>query len=233
MVHPEQVVVIVPCLNEAATLPALIPQIQSRVPNVIVIDDGSNDATAALAQAAGAEVIRHVQPQGKGASLIEGWRRAHQRGFRWALNMDGDGQHAPEDIPRFLSADGSAAMVLGDRSAQFDRMPWVRRWVNRWMSRRLSKIVGRDVPDTQCGFRLICLDALSKLPIKTAHFEIESELVLAFCQSGERIESVPVQVIYRDERSKIRPARDTWRWIRWWMRARRSYRISSPSQTLS
>jgi glycosyltransferase involved in cell wall biosynthesis len=233
MVHPEQVVVIVPCLNEAATLPALIPHIQSHIPNVIVIDDGSTDQTAALAHAAGAEVIRHDQPQGKGAALIDGWRRAHQRGFRWALNMDGDGQHAPEDIPSFLAAGGSAPLVLGDRSAQFDRMPWVRRWVNRWMSRRISKLVGRDVPDTQCGFRLICLDALSKLPIRTSHFEIESELLLAFCQSGRRIESVPVQVIYRDERSKIRPARDTWRWIRWWMRAQRSYRISSPSQTLS
>jgi glycosyltransferase involved in cell wall biosynthesis len=223
MIRAEQVVAIVPCLNEAATLPVLLPEIQRHIPAVIVIDDGSTDATAAVAEAAGAEVIRHATPQGKGASLMAGWRRAHDRGFRWALHMDGDGQHAPEDIPGFLASSGNAPMVLGDRSGEFDRMPWLRRRVNRFMSRRLSMLVGRDVPDTQCGFRLICLDTLAKLPIKTTHFEIESELILAFCKSGQPIDSVPVQVIYRDEQSKIRPARDTWRWIRWWMAARRNY----------
>jgi glycosyltransferase involved in cell wall biosynthesis len=218
MVRPEQVAVVIPCLNEAAALPQLIPRIQSFIPSVIVIDDGSSDATGEAAAAAGAEVIRHPRSFGKGASLIEGWQRARARQFEWALAMDGDGQHAPEDIPSFLAAGGDAPLVLGDRSHQFDRMPPLRRFVNRWMSRRLSRRAGREIADTQCGFRLICLEALAGLRLKTTHFEIESEVLMAFARAGYEIRSVPIQVIYADERTKIRPLRDTWRWFRWWLR---------------
>ena len=101
-------------------------------------------------------------------------------------------------------------------------MPWMRRLVNRWMSRRISRATGCAMPDTQCGFRLINLDAWAALPTAAAHFEVESEILLAFAGAGQRIEFVPVQVIYRNERSKINPWRDTVRWFRWWHSARRT-----------
>ena len=137
--------------------------------------------------------------------------------------LDVDGQHAPNYIPSFLArADAtSAELIIGNRMPDCAKMPWLRRAVNRWMSARISKLAGRTFPDTQCGFRLMNLDAWTALAIDAGHFEIESEVLLAFARAGWRIEFVPIEVIYRKERSKIHPLRDTVRWFRWWRRVRR------------
>ncbi|MBI3192079.1 MAG: glycosyltransferase family 2 protein, partial [Pedosphaera parvula] len=113
----EQCAVVIPCYNEAPTIAALVQAVREYLPAVIVVDDGSRDATAEVATQAGAEVIRHPRNRGKGAALTSGWRRARERGFGWALCLDGDGQHAPADVPRFLqcAADTGAALVIGNR----------------------------------------------------------------------------------------------------------------------
>jgi len=102
-----------------------------------------------------------------------------------------------------------------------DRMPWMRRTVNRWMSRRISGLAGVPLPDTQCGFRLVNLPLWNQLRFETRQFEIESEMVLAYITAGCKIKFVPIQTIYRSERSKIRPVGDTIRWLKWYFRARR------------
>lgn len=221
---PAQCGAVIPCLNEADTIGELVAEVRQWLPHVVVIDDGSTDDTAARAQAAGAEVIRHAAPQGKGAALVDGWNHTRGLGLAWAICLDGDGQHAPADIPQFLSAaeHTSAPLIVGNRMGQAAAMPWLRRKVNRWMSRRLSTLTGRELPDSQCGFRLLRIDAWSQLPLETRHFEIESELLVAFARAGLPIEFVPVQVIYGRERSKIHPWRDTLRWFRWWRRTRSS-----------
>ncbi len=209
--------VIIPCLNEAANIRSLILGVTRFLPSVIVVDDGSSDETAKLATQAGAIVLQHERPRGKGAALARGWQHAQGLGFGWTLSMDGDGQHCPSDIPAFLGAaeNSGAALVVGNRMANPHGMPWLRRAVNRWMSRRLSRVASCPMPDTQCGFRLMNLDVWSKLNIRASHFEIESELLLTFAAAGQKIEFVPIKVIYGNEESKIRPLRDTWRWFRW------------------
>jgi glycosyltransferase involved in cell wall biosynthesis len=188
------------------------------VPKVFVVDDGSTDGTAQLAQQAGAEVLVHERTQGKGAALQTGWRCAWDRGFAWALTLDGDGQHSPGDIPElFQSAERrGAALVVGNRMGEARSIPWLRRIVNRWMSRRLSRDAGRVLPDSQCGFRLLHLGAWSALPIHADHFEVESEVLMRFVRAGHTVEFVPIQVIYKDEQSKIHPVCDAVRWFRWW-----------------
>ena len=216
-----QCAVVIPCLNEAASIVGLVREVRQQLPTVIVIDDGSTDSTGHLAAHGGAEVLRHEQPQGKGAALRAGWQRAAERGFAWALTMDGDGQHAVSDIPAFLRCAeiGEAALVVGNRMARPVGMPLIRRWTNRFMSWKLARLAGQTLPDTQCGFRLMNLPAWSKLAIEATHFEIESELLLAFARAGFKIAFVPIQVIYRAEESKIRPVHDTCRWFRWlWAR---------------
>src|SRR2546427_10205423 len=87
---------VIPCLNEEAAIPALIPGVRAHVSTLIVVDDGSSDETARLAQSADAVVLRHQTSQGKGAALQTGWRYARERGFEWALTLDVEGQHWPE-----------------------------------------------------------------------------------------------------------------------------------------
>jgi glycosyltransferase involved in cell wall biosynthesis len=212
-----QCAAIIPCLNEEATIAPLTAGVRTFLPVTLVVDDGSSDRTAVLARSAGAEVLSHKMNLGKGAALHTGWRAALDRGFRWALSLDGDGQHAPADIPDFLRcADQTgAALVVGDRLTTIGPMPLTRRIVNRWMSRRLSRLAGQRLPDSQCGFRLMDLQAWSTLPIHTQHFEIESEVLMAFIMAGRQVEFIPIQIIYKGEQSKISPLRDAIRWMRW------------------
>ena len=213
----------VPCLNEAAAIGPVVAELRRYVSVVLVVDDGSSDDTRLVAEHAGAEVLRLEQTRGKGAALQAGWRQARQRGFRWSLTLDGDGQHAPADTPRFFrcAEQTSAALVVGNRMRNTVRMPWSRQAANQWMSRRISRVAGRPLPDSQCGFRLIRLDILAGLPITAEHFEIESDVLLAIVRAGHRVEFVPIQSIYKQEQSKIHLWCDMVRWLRWWRRVTR------------
>jgi glycosyltransferase involved in cell wall biosynthesis len=209
---------VIPCFNEAPAIEAVIAGVRRQLPNIIVVDDGSSDGTALKAKAAGAEVIRLGRNSGKGAALRAGWRHACQQGFVWALTMDGDGQHAPDDIPKFFDrAENSAAsLVVGDRMGNAAAMPWLRRQANQWMTRRLSKLAGVRLADTQCGFRLAHLETLARFHLSARRFEIESETLVAFLAAGLRVEFVPIRVIYESGRSNISLFMDTWRWLCWW-----------------
>lgn len=209
---------LIPCFNEAAHIGAVVEGVRQHLDKVIVIDDGSSDATADAAARAGAEVICHSTNRGKGVALRHGWAEVRRDGFAWALSLDGDGQHAPEDIPKFFACaeQTSACLVIGNRMGQAGKIPWLRRWINISMSRCLSKMTGATLPDSQCGFRLAHLDTVLGLPLASSRFVIESETLVAFLAAGERVEFIPIQAIYGRGQSKICPLRDTWRWLRWW-----------------
>jgi hypothetical protein len=131
--------------------------------------------------------------------------------------LDGDGQHAPDDIPIFFSCAerSNAILIVGNRMKNCRAMPWLRRQANRWMSRRLSRLTGELLPDSQCGFRLACLETLLRLPLRVNRFEIESEMLVAFLAAGQKTGFVSIQTIYKIGVSKIHPLADTWRWLRW------------------
>jgi len=215
---------VIPCFNEAAHVGRLVAEVRHFLPQVIVVNDGSKDNTSAAAHPA--SVIEHPGNLGKGASLQTGLAAAQQRGFTWAALLDGDGQHSASDLPQFFRAaeQTGARLIIGNRMANPQPMPPLRRYVNRWMSRRISGKMGQVLPDTQCGFRLVHLPSCARLTMKTSRFEIESEMLLAFIEAGCRVEFVPIQVIYNSGNSKIHPLMDTWRWFRWW------FSRSSPSR---
>jgi glycosyltransferase involved in cell wall biosynthesis len=170
------------------------------------------------AQAAGAQVVRHARNRGKGAALRTGLSLAGKQGFEWAFTLDGDGQHAPADIPAFqrCASQTGALLVVGNRMHNAQAMPWLRRRVNSWMSRQLSRRAGRDLPDTQCGFRLVHLKTWAGLSLKTERFEVESEMLMAFLAAQHPVAFVPIQVIGQRRHSRIHPLADTLRWWRWW-----------------
>ena len=222
MRRTEEIAVVIPCLNEERAIGSLVQGIRAFVSKVIVIDDGSTDNTATAAESAGATVIRHESPQGKGASLRDGFEAASQHGFSWALAMDGDGQHAPADIPTFMRAieRSPAELFIGNRMDNAGAMPRIRRFVNQWMSQRISTYCRVDIPDSQCGFRMVNLPAWNRLAFSADHFEIESEMIVRFLHVGHTLGFVPVQTRYASECSKIRPLRDALRWFRWWFAIR-------------
>lgn len=209
---------IIPCRNEEATIAPLVASIRKLLPTVFVIDDGSRDETARVALDAGARVISLPAPKGKGAALRVGFAAAEQAGFRWALMLDGDGQHDPADAPRFFQeAKAGADLVIGDRMGSAAQMTFVRRHVNRWMSRRISRRTGVHCPDSQCGFRLARIDFLKSL--SSRRFEIESEMLLSAARAAHRISFVPIPVKSTARRSHIHPIADTARWFCWWFAA--------------
>jgi glycosyltransferase involved in cell wall biosynthesis len=195
-----------------------VSAVRHHLPKVFVVDDGSTDGTADKAAAAGAEVLWHHTNRGKGAALRTGWQRAREQGFHWSLTLDGDGQHASDDIPAFFNCAETtgATLVIGNRMNRRETMPWLRCQVNRWMTRQLSVLAGMTLADSQCGFRLVNLDALARTQLTTNCFEIESELLLAFIAMGFKVEFVPIQIIYKSSASKIHPLVDSWRWLQWW-----------------
>ena len=209
---------VIACFNEAAQIAEVVAAAREFLPTVIVVDDGSSDLTAREAARAGATVLRRPVNGGKGAALRAGWRAARAAGFAWALSLDGDGQHAAADIPKFFvcAEQTGARLVVGNRMGQGDDMPPIRRWANRWMSRCLSNLTGVPLPDSQCGFRLAHLETLLGLPLAANGFVIESETLVSFLAAGHRVEFVPIEVIYGPGQSKICPWRDTWRWMCWW-----------------
>jgi glycosyltransferase involved in cell wall biosynthesis len=214
---PTTCIAVIPCFNEGASIAALVTVVRQHLSRVMVVDDGSTDDTSKLAIGAGAVVVSHQRNLGKGAALRTGLSLALKEGFEWALTLDGDGQHAPEDLPALLGCAQrtGASLVIGSRMSDARAIPWLRRQVNRWMSRKLSRLAGRRLPDTQCGLRLIHLRTWAAMPLKTEHFEVESEMLMAFLAAGRRVEFVPIRVIRSGRRSHIHPVTDTLRWLSW------------------
>jgi glycosyltransferase involved in cell wall biosynthesis len=210
------VAALIPAYYEEAHIQAVARRTLAQLDHVMVLDDGSTDRTADEAATAGAEVLRHEKNQGKGAAIKTGMRELTGRGFPFLMLLDGDGQHLPEEIPAFIEEvnRSGASFVVGNRMADTRKMPWVRRMTNKFMSSQISRLCGQDVPDSQCGFRLIHRDVIEHLYCDSNNYEYETEMLLIASREGFKITSVPVSTIYGEEKSKIHPVRDTIRFFK-------------------
>ncbi|MFC1698932.1 glycosyltransferase family 2 protein [Candidatus Omnitrophota bacterium] len=208
---------LVPSCNEAETIGRLVTAIKAQQLDIIVIDDGSTDQTAVIAQQAGADVLRHQTNQGKGAALKTGFAHALACGYQAIITMDGDGQHSTQDLPKFveMAKNENVDIVLGNRMDAAKNMPLIRWLTNIFMSFLISLICARKIRDSQCGFRLIKARVLKKLELTCSNYEIESEMLIAATRSGFRIRSVPIQTIYAQQTSQINPIVDTFRFFKY------------------
>jgi len=205
----------VPAYNEAGLIGHVVQRIKEYCPSVVVVDDGSTDASAREARRAGATVIEHKTNKGKGIAQQTGFDYALSEGLGFVVTLDADGQHDPAHIPAFVESfrDSGAGAVIGNRMWDPENMPFVRRMTNRYMSWLLSRRMGQRVPDTQCGYRLYGAGVLPVIRADAAGFAAESEALLRMAAAGHTIASVPITVIYGEEESKIRPCRDTIRFF--------------------
>ncbi len=219
------VAAIIPAFQEEKHIGDVVVRVLKQLDHVLVVDDGSSDATSANARNAGAEVLIHERNGGKGESIKSGLRHWLDRGFQYVVILDGDGQHLPEEINRFTDAAANGAQLLiGTRMSDLSTMPLVRRMVNRYMSRKISRACGQDIPDTQCGFRLVSAEVIPLLLEGSARFDYETEMLINVSRKGFRIDSVPISTVYSDEVSSIHPVRDT---IRFFKLMRRYEKIAS------
>jgi glycosyltransferase involved in cell wall biosynthesis len=211
------VAAVIPAYHEDAYVGRVAERTRAQLDRVLVVDDGSSDATAARARAGGAEVIVHPANRGKGESIKTGLRHWLAREeIEFIILLDADGQHLPDEIGRFLAAASAteAGLFVGTRMNDVREMPFVRRTVNRYMSRRISRLCGQEVPDTQCGYRMIQRALAPHLLDGTSRFDYETEMLIIASRAGFRIASVPISTIYSDEVSSIHPLRDTLRFFK-------------------
>ena len=208
---------VIPAYQEEKHVGDVAQRAHAQLEHVLVVDDGSTDATAQRAQSAGVDVVVHPQNRGKGESIKTGLRYWFDRGSEYVVLLDADGQHLPEEISRFVDATASgsdAKIFIGSRMNDTRTMPFVRRIVIRYMSNKISRVCGQRIPDTQCGFRMLHRDIIPAVLGGASRFEYETEMLIIASRKGHRVASVPITTVYSDEVSSINPVRDTLRFFK-------------------
>ena len=207
--------IILPARNESASLRTLIPALRSTLlqAEIIVVDDGSTDDTAAIATAAGARVVRHVVSRGNGAAIKSGARAATGEVL---VMMDADGQHQPGDIPTLLhKLDAGFDLVVGTRSASA-HANLARRFANGLYNRLASWLTGQPILDLTSGFRAVRRAAfLPFLPLLPNKFSYPTTSTMCLIRAGYGVHFEPVNVLARTAgtTSHIRPLRDGGRFL--------------------
>ncbi len=210
------VCLLIPAYNESRTIGQVVSEARKTMESVVVVDDGSKDGTAQIAQDSGAFVIKHQVNSGKGAALRTGFQYVLDHGYDAVITMDSDGQHDVDDIPKFLQtfSRSRAGIILGSRMHDISTMPAVRKFTNKLTSFVGSLLAHQELKDSQSGFRLISSDVLRAVELETTGYEMESELLIKASRRGFRITSIPIKTIYGEEVSKINPVVDTYRFFR-------------------
>lgn len=217
-VEENEVCAVIPTYQNAKTLLKVVADVHRVVDTVFVVDDGSNDGTAALLdKATGNErpekVLTHPKNCGKGAALKTGLTYARQQGFRYAVTVDADGQHRANDIPALLKAveEEPDALAIGSRGLQHENMPAKSTFANRFSNFWFALQTLQRLPDTQSGLRVYPLQRLHGLRWMSARYEAELTLLVFSAWAGVKLLPVPVSVYYppRDQRvTHFRPGRD-------------------------
>jgi glycosyltransferase involved in cell wall biosynthesis len=206
--------VLICAFDESATIAEVVRACLLQEPAaVIVVDDGSVDGTADLAAQAGAYVLRNHENLGKGAALKRGFQYVREQGFDAVIVVDGDGQHDPAEIPRFLDAYERTRIpvLIGNRMSDVGGMPYVRRWTNRSMAWILNRLVKIYIADPPCGYRFYRTDVLPFVMSDLPRFAFEFDVLIHAAMRHIRIDSVRVSTIYtRRRRSHVAPLRDAW-----------------------
>jgi glycosyltransferase involved in cell wall biosynthesis len=215
------VAVVIPALNEALRIRGVVEGALAQCDRVIVVDDGSDDDTAAQLADLPVTLLRHARRMGKGASLRDGFREALRQDARAVLTMDGDGQHAAADIPRLLDAANRhpGCVVIGARLRKRSQQPLHRRLANEFGDWGIAWGTGYQVADSQSGQRLYpaAVAALDAVPGEDFVFEAQI-LISASRRLRTRCVSVPIESRYKSvhsgeqfRASHFRPLRDLWR----------------------
>lgn len=214
-----QLAVVIPAYNEAATIVDIVRRAGRFTGHVIVVDDGSSDATAeVLAKLPALTVLRNPGNLGKGKSLLRGAGLALEQGATVIVTLDGDGQHRPEDISLLLdkAAANPDTIIIAARVHNRHCAPPLRRFANRCADFWISWAAGYCIRDSQSGFRLYPAAVFQQCPTASDNFVFESEILIDAAQRGIRSKCVAIDTVYHPHtrNSHYRPASDTWAIVR-------------------
>ena len=201
-------VVIIPTYNNAGTLKDVLSRTLAQGLPIVVVDDGCTDGTRVILSGfKDVTVIAHPKNQGNGAALKTAFRWALEKGYAYAVTIDSDGQHYPEDIPELLKAKGERTIVVGSRTTRGANAggSFANRFSNFWF----TAYTGIRLTDTQTGFRLYPLRDLPSLKVVGNRYEAELSLLLFSAWKGLRLVPVQVRVNYpKDRVTHFRPFQD-------------------------
>jgi glycosyltransferase involved in cell wall biosynthesis len=208
--------VVIPALNEERAIRDVVQAVLAQGARVVVIDDGSSDATCERIADLPVTLLRHPRPQGKACGLLDGFRAALDAGCDGVITMDGDGQHDAGDIPRLLAAAARHPqhIVIGARLLAHDHQPGARRFGNAQADFWVSWACGQRIVDTQSGQRYYPRRAMEiALHLPEAGFVLESEILIEAAWRGMPAVSVPIAIRYQEgaRASHFRPFRDVMR----------------------
>lgn len=195
-----ETICIIPAYNEATRIAAVIASASVYVQKVVVVDDGSSDATATVAKKAGAYVVSHVENCGSGAATMTGILAARALGAMSIILIDGDGQHDSHDIPRMLEPikSNKADIVFANRFGQKNSIPSIRRLFNFIGNMLTFLVTGSWVPDSQCGFKALGPKAVAEIDLQMSGYEFCTEMVREAVVHRWQITHVPISVTYSE-----------------------------------
>lgn len=202
------IAVLIPAYNAEKTIEETLSRIHKVLPAafVLVVNDGSQDRTAACAERAGGHVLSHPRNRGKGAALQTGFDTLLSlSSIQYIITMDADLQHCPEDAPNFLRAEEEthADIVLGLRKRKGTSMPLHRRFSNAVTSWLVSARTSRTILDSQCGYRLIHRNVVEAVRLESTGFEAETEFLIKAVLRGFSVTHVPIQTVYGTGKSSM------------------------------
>lgn len=209
----QRVCVMVPTYNNAGTVVDVVKGILQLTDDLIVVIDGCTDDTRERLDEAGLDIVRvdYAQNRGKGHALLAGFEKALAMDYDYAITIDADGQHLPEDIPVFLEAlqKHPDSLIIGARNLHQENMSSGSTFANKFSNFWFALQTLHRLPDTQTGFRLYPLESLPPLWLMTARYEAELTLLVFSAWRGLRLIPVPVRVAYHEDRvSHFRPLAD-------------------------
>jgi len=208
------VAVAIPAYQAGPSIGNVVRETLEYTDHVLVVDDGSTDDTAGIAERAGAEVVRLPENVGKGCALRRAFDLLFGRGFDRVITLDADGQHLPRELPKLVSPTTQEAdLVIGSRERLFAEMHPIRRASNRWSSVLISAAAGEMLADVQSGFRLYSRRMIEQTGFSERRFDAESAVVVRAVRMGFRVVTVPIDLGFADGRltSHYRPLVDSLR----------------------
>jgi glycosyltransferase involved in cell wall biosynthesis len=209
--------VIIPTYNNAATLAAVIEDVAQYSDHIIVVNDGSTDNTVDIVkQYPVVQFINYTPNAGKGRALRKAFRYAIDKGYKYGISIDSDGQHFAKDLPAFINKleEEPNAVIIGARNMGQASVPGGSSFGNKFSNFWFKVETGITSPDTQSGFRLYPLEPMKKMRFITRKYEFEIEVLVRLVWKGVKVISVPVTVYYapKEERiSHFRPYKDFFR----------------------